>query len=79
MWNVGPDGVIGGAYDSQLSEEFFEALCRHSGLCLHVKTEGGKNFHHIQEAVFKGAAQAMRRAVAIDPRVEGVLSTKGVL
>jgi imidazoleglycerol-phosphate dehydratase len=77
-WKVAPNGLIG-TYDSQLSEEFFESLCRHAGLCLHVKCEGGKNLHHIQEACFKGVAQAMRRAIEIDPRIHGVLSTKGML
>ncbi len=78
VWRVRPNGLIGD-YDSQLSEEFFEALCRHAGLCLHVTCKGGKNLHHVQEACFKGVAQAMRCAVEIDPRIEGVLSTKGVL
>jgi imidazoleglycerol-phosphate dehydratase len=78
VWRVGPDGWIGD-YDSQLTEEFLEALTRHAGLCLHVACEGGKNLHHIQEACFKGLAQALRRAVEIDPRVKGVPSTKGVL
>lgn len=78
VWKVEPDGWIG-EYDSQLSEEFFEALCRKAGLNLHVMCSEGKNLHHIQEACFKGIAQAMRRAVEIDPRIDGVLSTKGVL
>lgn len=78
VWRVEPNGWIG-EYDSQISEEFWESVCRHAGLCLHVVCEGGKNLHHIQEACFKGIAQAMRRAVEIDPRIQGVLSTKGVL
>jgi imidazoleglycerol-phosphate dehydratase len=79
VWRVGPNGVIGGAYDSQLSEEFWEAVCRKAGLCLHVICEGGKNYHHIQEACFKGIAHAVRRAIEIDPRIKGVLSTKGTI
>ncbi len=78
VWRVSPNGWIGD-YDSQLSEEFFESVCRRAGINLHVVCEGGKNLHHIQEACFKGIGQALRRAVAIDPRIEGVLSTKGTL
>ena len=78
IWRVEPDGWIG-EYDSQLSEEFVEALCRQAGICLHVICQGGKNIHHVQEACFKALARALRRAVEIDPRIQGVPSTKGVL
>ena len=78
VWGVGPDGMIG-AYDSQLSEEFWEAVSRHCGLCMHVLCDGGKNFHHIQEACFKAIAHAMRCAIEIDPKISGVMSTKGTL
>ena len=50
-------------------------LTRHAGLCLHVKCEGGKNLHHVQEACFKGLAQAIRRAVTIDPGIDGQYGT----
>jgi imidazoleglycerol-phosphate dehydratase len=46
---------------------------------LHLVLHHGQNSHHIAEATFKAAARALAAAVAIDPRVLGVPSTKGVL
>ena len=39
----------------------------------------GRDPHHIVEAQFKAVARALRDAVALDPRVDGVPSTKGAL
>lgn len=66
-----------GEMDTQLVEEFFRALAFNSGITLHLKSEYGKNDHHICEALFKAFAHAFKDAV----RVVGddVLSTKGVL
>lgn len=68
-----------GEFDSQLTEEFLRALAVNAGLTLHVRVPYGRNTHHIVEAVFKALARALREAVAIDPRVSGVPSTKGTL
>jgi imidazoleglycerol-phosphate dehydratase len=68
-----------GGMDTEMIEEFFRALCLHAGLNLHVRVLAGKNNHHVAEAVFKAFGRALSRAVALDPRVSGVLSTKGVL
>lgn len=59
--------------------EFFKAFADRSGMTLHINTIYGSNFHHSAESVFKAVARALREAVAIDDRVSGVLSTKGVL
>lgn len=67
-----------GDLDTEMVEEFFRALCVHAGLNLHIRALAGKNNHHIAEAMFKAFGRAMDRATAIDPRVRGVLSTKGV-
>jgi imidazoleglycerol-phosphate dehydratase len=67
-----------GGMDTETIEEFFRALCLHSGLNLHVKSLAGKNNHHVAEALFKAFGRALDRATAIDPRVEGLLTTKGV-
>ena len=48
-------------------------------ICLHVRVLSGRNAHHVHEAQFKSVARALRDAVAYDPRVVGVPSTKGVL
>ena len=49
------------------------------GLTLHINVPYGKNTHHMLEAIFKGVARAMSQAVAMDPRVHGVMSSKGAL
>ncbi|MDR3279398.1 MAG: imidazoleglycerol-phosphate dehydratase HisB [Synergistaceae bacterium] len=67
-----------GDMDAEMVEEFFRALCLHMGLNLHMRAIAGKNNHHIAEAAFKAFGRAMDQATAIDPRVKGVLSTKGV-
>lgn len=68
-----------GAFDVELVEEFLVGLCNHAGANLHVNLEYGTNLHHIIEAIFKALGRALGQAVALDPRVEGVMSTKGRL
>jgi len=68
-----------GELETEMMEEFFRALCLHCGLNLHVKMLAGKNNHHIAEAIFKAFGKAIRKAVIIDKRIDGVLSTKGML
>ncbi len=68
-----------GELDTEMFEEFFRALSVNAGMTLHVKLFHGKNNHHIIEAVFKAFARALREAVTIDPSIQGVLSTKGLL
>ena len=68
-----------GAFDTQLAEEFFRAVAVNAGLTAHVKVLAGRNDHHNLEALFKAFGLALRDAAAVDPRVTGVLSTKGAL
>lgn len=68
-----------GALDTQLAEEFFRAVAVKAGITLHMQLPYGTNDHHKIEALFKAFGRALRDAVAIDPRVKGVPSTKGVL
>lgn len=63
----------------QLVEEFLRAFCVQGGLNLHVALLDGRDSHHMAEAVFKGLARALDQATRIDPRVQGVPSTKGSL
>jgi imidazoleglycerol-phosphate dehydratase len=67
-----------GDMDTELVEEFFRALCLHGGLNLHVQVLAGKNNHHVAEAIFKAFGRALDRATTVDPRIVGVLSTKGI-
>ncbi|MDR1541193.1 MAG: imidazoleglycerol-phosphate dehydratase HisB [Clostridiales bacterium] len=68
-----------GDLDSEMIEEFFRAFSVHSGCDLHIKLLSGKNGHHMAEAIFKAFGKAMDMAVSLDPRIEGSLSTKGML
>jgi imidazoleglycerol-phosphate dehydratase len=68
-----------GAYDTDLTEEFFRALAMHAGITLHLVLSYGRNAHHIVEAVFKAFALALDRATERDPRITDVPSTKGTL
>ena len=68
-----------GNYDTEMTEEFFRAIAMHCGLTLHIRVLYGSNVHHIIEAVFKAFARAVAEAAAVDPRVKGVMSSKGVL
>lgn len=73
-----PPMPIGG-FDTDLAEEFFRAVAGSAKLTLHVRVERGTNAHHMVEAAFKAFARALRAAVEIDPRAQGVPSTKGLL
>lgn len=68
-----------GDFDSELLEEFWQAVSANALCNLHVLLHHGRNSHHIAEAVFKATARAMRMAVESDPRMLGVPSTKGTL
>ena len=68
-----------GNYDTEMTEEFFRAVAMHCGLTLHIRVLYGSNAHHIIEAIFKAFARAVAEAAAVDPRVKGVMSSKGVL
>jgi imidazoleglycerol-phosphate dehydratase len=66
-------------FDYSLLREFFKSFSDHSGITLHVNLLYGRNNHHIAEAIFKALALALRKAVTIHGRIEGILSTKGSL
>lgn len=68
-----------GDFDTELVEEFLRAFANQGGMTLHVRLLAGKNTHHIIEAIFKALGRALREAVSIDERIEGVMSTKGQL
>lgn len=68
-----------GEMQSEMVQEFFRAVAFNSGMTLHINLVYGSNDHHIAESIFKAFARALDMAVQIDPRINGVLSTKGVL
>lgn len=80
--HIEPDGApptIGPDYATTLTRHVFESFAFHAKIALHVITHSGRDWHHITEAQYKATARALRAAVEIDPRQQGVASTKGVL
>jgi imidazoleglycerol-phosphate dehydratase len=68
-----------GTFDSELVEDFWQAMAANTLCNLHILLHYGRNSHHISEAIFKAAARALRLAVEPDPRLTGIPSTKGTL
>ena len=68
-----------GTFATELVEEFFHAVARNAGMTLHIRLLAGKNAHHVVEGAFKAFGRALRMAIANDPRVIGIPSTKGSL
>ncbi len=69
-----------GDFDVDLVREFFQALCNHAGMTLHITNLSGRNSHHIAETIFKSFGRALRMASAYDARMgRTVPSTKGAL
>jgi imidazoleglycerol-phosphate dehydratase len=68
-----------GSYDTTLTRHIWESVVATAQITLHVRVLSGRNAHHVVEAQFKSVARALRAAVALDPRVVGVPSTKGTL
>jgi len=80
VWRV--DGIQGkwvGGFDAELAHEFFQAFVNRCQCNLHLRLHYGENAHHILEALWKAFARATMDASRIDPRSEGVPSTKGTL
>jgi imidazoleglycerol-phosphate dehydratase len=68
-----------GTFDTELIHDFLLAFTNQVGMNLHLNQTQGRNPHHIIEAAFKALARALDQAKQVDPRVCGVLSTKGSL
>lgn len=69
----------GRVFDVSSAKEFFRALANRAGMNLHINVHYGENEHHVLESVFKSVGRALSQAVATDPRIKGVRSTKGAL
>jgi len=82
-----PDGqvyaLIGGTgvpYAGSMTRHVVESFALNAGICVHLTVLAGRDPHHIVEAQFKALARALRDAIALDPRIAGVVpSTKGSL
>jgi len=64
-------------FDPGLVEDFFRSVVNHAGMNLHIRLLYGRDVHHMLEAVFKAFGRALDQATSLDPRIRGVLSTKG--
>ncbi|MGI8628277.1 MAG: imidazoleglycerol-phosphate dehydratase HisB [Geodermatophilaceae bacterium] len=72
--------MIGADYPTSLTAHVFESFAFSAGITLHIRVlHAGRDAHHIVEGQFKAVARALRTAIALDPRVGGVPSTKGRL
>jgi len=75
--------LIGGSgvpYAGSMTRHVVESFALHAQICVHLRVLAGRDPHHIVEAQFKALARALRDAVALDPRIPGVVpSTKGSL
>lgn len=68
-----------GTFDTELVQEFWNGVASNVMMNLHLVLHHGSNSHHISEATFKATARALRQAVTVDPRQQGVPSSKGTL
>lgn len=71
--------LIGGHFTGSMVRHVFEAIAMNAGMTVHLTVLAGRDPHHIAETEFKAFARALRAAVALDPKIEGVPSTKGAL
>ncbi len=76
--------LIGGGrgsvpYAGSMTRHVFETIAFHAEIAMHVRVLAGRDPHHLVEAQVKALARALRDAIALDPRVSGVPSTKGAL
>ncbi|HEX5773061.1 MAG TPA: imidazoleglycerol-phosphate dehydratase HisB [Geomobilimonas sp.] len=79
VYNVRLPKVKIGEFDVELAKEFFQAFTNHLAANIHINVMYGDNVHHILEACFKALARSLDQATQVDPRIAGVLSTKGKL
>ena len=68
-----------GGYDTEVTEDFFQAFAFNAELNCHAAVLYGRNTHHKIETLFKALGRAMRTAVTINPEIKGIPSTKGVI
>lgn len=68
-----------GNFTVEMAEHFWRSFAENLKCNLHIDLIRGRNAHHIIEATFKATARALKQAVSFDPRIEGVMSTKGTI
>jgi len=68
-----------GDFDTELAEEFLRAFVVNARLTAHIMLRHGNNSHHCIEGIFKALGRALRQSLEIDPRIDDINSTKGML
>ncbi len=68
-----------GNFDTELVQEFLQAFAFQSAITLHAKALYGHNTHHKIEAIFKALGRSLGEAIRINPDIQGVNSTKGLI
>jgi imidazoleglycerol-phosphate dehydratase len=66
-------------YTGSLTRHVMETLAFHAHVCLHLMVISGRDPHHVVECQYKAVARALRDAIAFDPRIDRIPSTKGAL
>lgn len=79
VYELDPGQERVGDFDTGLVHDFLLSFVNETKMNLHVDCLRGRNPHHMIEAMFKAMARALDAAIQVDPRVEGVPSTKGAL
>ena len=79
VYNVPMEREMIGNFATENVREFFQAVAANAGINIHIDLLRGSNTHHIIEAVFKAFARALKDAIEIEPRMEGIWSSKRVL
>jgi imidazoleglycerol-phosphate dehydratase len=79
VYQAPPVGDRVGQFETELIPEFFRAFCQYAGVTLHIDVPCGNNTHHVLEAIFKAWGRALDQATLLDPRRQGVPSSKGML
>lgn len=69
-----------GDLSTELIFHFWDAFAQNAKVNLFIKSEYGKNDHHVAEGIFKAVAKAIRIACVYDERSKDQLpTTKGIL
>ncbi len=79
MYNVELDRSLIGNFSTENAQEFFKAVANTARMAIHIDVLRGSNSHHILESIFKAFARALKQAVEVEPRMEGIWSSKGNL
>ncbi|MDR3191066.1 MAG: imidazoleglycerol-phosphate dehydratase HisB [Lactobacillaceae bacterium] len=79
VFKAGLTAPILGNFETEIVEDFWQGFAQEAKANVHIEVLYGRNTHHKIEAMFKATGRALRQAVTINPEIQGVNSTKGVI